>query len=159
MSAQQIESKILSYLQSGRPLKPRKLAKVLELHQEDDYHAFRNALRELMHQGRVVLGAGGSVVLPTQMQSGLIVGTYRGNKKGFGFVVPNDPTSHEDLYIPQGENNGAITGDVVSAKITNQHRRDGKMLYEGRVVEIVQRTQKRFVGSLVKQHGEWVVLP
>jgi len=161
MAEKQIESKIISYLQSprGRPLRPRKLARELAVG-EEDYHAFRTALRDLMHQGRVVLGGGGSVILPTQKQSGLIVGVYRHNRKGFGFVEPRDPTGHEDLYIPIGENGGAINGDVVSAKITNSRRgEEGKTLYEGRVVEILERTQKRFVGSLVKQHGQWLVLP
>ncbi|HEV8607856.1 MAG TPA: hypothetical protein VGQ99_21150, partial [Tepidisphaeraceae bacterium] len=162
MAEKQIESKIMSYLQSsgGRPLRPRKLARELEVG-EQDYHAFRNALRELMHQGRVVLGGGGSVVLPTQKQSsGAIVGVYRHNRKGFGFVEPRDPGSHEDLYIPIGENGGAINGDIVSAKITNSRRgSEGKTLYEGRVMEILERTQKRFVGTLVKESGQWMVLP
>jgi ribonuclease R len=114
-----------------------------------------------MRQGRVVLGGGGAVILPTQKQSsGAIVGIYRHNRKGFGFVEPRDPGSHEDLYIPQGENGGAINGDVVSAKITNSRRGDeGKTLYEGKVIEILERTQKKFVGTLVKQHGQWLVLP
>src|SRR6266850_6421774 len=162
MAEKQIESKIMSYLQSprGKPMRPRKLARELEVG-EEEYHSFRTALRELMDQGRVVLGAGGSVVLPTQKQSsGLIVGVYRHNRKGFGFVEPRDPTGHEDLYIPVGENGGAINGDVVSAKITNSRRgQEGKTLYEGRVIEILERTQKKFVGTLVKQHGQWLVLP
>src|SRR6266850_4483745 len=162
MAEKQIESKIMSYLQSprGKPLRPRKLARELEVG-EEEYHSFRTALRELMDQGRVVLGAGGSVVLPTQKQSsGAIVGVYRHNRKGFGFVEPRDPGSHEDLYIPAGENGGAINGDIVSAKITNSRRgSEGKTLYEGRVIEILERTQKKFVGTLVKQAGQWLVLP
>src|SRR3954469_23432067 len=161
MAEKQIESKIMSYLQSpsGRPLRPRKLARELDV-REEEYGSFRNALRDLMRQGRVVLGGGGSVVLTTQKQgSGAIVGVYRHNRKGFGFVEPRDPTGHEDLYIPAGENSGAINGDVVSAKITNSRRgEEGKTLYEGRVIEILERTQKKFVGSLVKQHGQWLVL-
>jgi ribonuclease R len=135
------------------------LARELKV-ERSQYPSFRNALRELTHQGRVTLGAGGAVILPTQREgSGQIVGTYRQNRKGFGFVIPRDPGSHEDLYIPIGQNGGAITGDVVSAKITNQNRRDGKTLYEGRIMEILERTQKHFVGTLTKLHGQWVVLP
>ena len=32
-------------------------------------------------------------------------------------------------------------------------------MYRGRITEILQRTQNRFVGTLAKQHNEWVVLP
>jgi ribonuclease R len=157
-----LTTKILSHLKSDRyrPLKERGLAKELNYTAEKDYHAFRNAIRELKAAGHVVLGAGNNIMLPAQSVSkeGL-VGTYRQNPRGFGFVVPTDPDSHEDLFIPEGENGGAITGDVVRAKITNKEQRDGKVMYRGRIIEIVTRTQKRFVGTLTKQHQQWVVLP
>jgi len=159
--SEQIESKILSYLKSehAKPLEPRKLARMLDV-EEDEYHAFRHALKQLMHEGRVVLGGSGAVVLPMQKQGqDLIVGTYRQHKRGFGFVIPRDPATHEDLYIPEGGNGGAISGDIVSAKITSRGQRDGKAIYEGRVMEVLERTHTRFVGALAQQHGQWIVLP
>jgi ribonuclease R len=162
MSAEQIQSKILKYLQSGdaREIHPKKLARELEVEQSQ-YGSFRQALRELMKQGRVMLGAQGSVLLPTNRQggSGAIIGTYKHHRKGFGFVIPRDPQSHEDVFIPQGQNNGAITGDIVSVNVTNQQRREGKTLFEGRITEVVERTQTRFVGTLVKQGTDWLVMP
>jgi ribonuclease R len=157
-----IQHRIIEHLKSDeyRPVKPRGLARELNLHEEEKYHAFRQALRDLMHVGRVVLGSGGSVVLPSQMQGkDEFTGTYRHNRRGFGFVVPTDPSSREDLFIPEGQNNGAITGDIVRAKIVNREQRDGKTMYRGRITEIVQRTQKRFVGSLSRQGSEWMVYP
>ena len=156
-----LQDRILEHLKSQgyRPLKPRRLAHELEV-EESQYHAFRDALKDLMHEGRVVLGSRGAVVLPTQKPRGdEFEGTYRHNKRGFGFVVPTDPTSHEDLFIPPGENGGAITGDVVRAKITSRGQRDGKAIYTGRITEVVKRTNKRFVGSLIKSGGQWMVLP
>jgi ribonuclease R len=136
------------------------LAKELELASDEAYPTFRQALRELMHSGRVVYGAGGSVMLPSQpLRPEGIIGTYRHNKRGFGFVVPTDPDGHEDLFIAEGDNGGAMTGDVVRAKITNRDQRDGKTMFRGRVMEIITRSQKRFVGTLIKQHGKWLVLP
>ena len=159
---EQLETKILSHLQSTRyrPQRPRGLAKELNVAGDESYHAFRDALRELMHGGRVVLGAGGTIVLPSaQPARDEFVGTYRHNRRGFGFVVPTDPASHEDLYIPEGHNGGAITGDIVRAKITSRGQRDGKAIYSGRITEIIQRTQKRFVGTLMRRGTEWSVLP
>jgi ribonuclease R len=160
----QIHEKILEHLKSSayRPQRARGLARDLNLHQEGEYHAFRQALKELMHQGRVMLGAGGHLLLPTSkggVSQDEFTGTYRHNPRGFGFVVPTDPTMREDLYIPEGENGGALTGDIVRAKITNREQREGKMLSRGRIVEIITRTQKQFAGSLVKQQGKWMVLP
>jgi ribonuclease R len=160
--SEQLKTKILNRLKSEdyRPQRPRGLAKELEVHAEEHYNAFRDALRELMHAGRVVLGARGAVVLPTQKYGhDEFVGSYRHNKRGFGFVVPQDPGSREDLFIPPGNHNGAITGDIVRAQITSRGERDGKAIYSGRITEIIERTQKRFVGSLVKQAGEWIVMP
>jgi ribonuclease R len=157
-----IEIQILSHLKSERyrPQRPRGLARALNLQHEESYHAFRDALRELMHEGRVVLGAGGTIVLPTQQQArDEFTGTYRHNRRGFGFVVPTDPSSHEDLYIPEGQNGGAITGDIVRAKITNRGQREGKTIYSGRITEIIERTQKRFVGTLIRKGNEWSVIP
>ncbi|HEY1922589.1 MAG TPA: ribonuclease R [Tepidisphaeraceae bacterium] len=160
--SKELGSQILSHLKSERyrPVKPRPLAKEMHLTAEDQYHAFRDALRELMHAGRVVLGGGGNVMLPDQnLRTEGIVGTYRHNKRGFGFVVPSDPDGHEDLFIAEGDNAGAITGDIVRAKITNREPRDGKVMFRGKITEIITRSQKRFVGTLVKQHTKWLVLP
>ncbi len=159
---EQIQEKILDYLQThpNRPLKPRRLARELNVARDEDYYAFRDALRELMHEGRAVWGASGAVVLPPQKQrNDRVIGTYRHNRRGFGFVVPTDPTGHEDLYIPEGQNGGAITGDVVSAKITSRGQRDGKAIYEGRIIEVIERTHTRFVGTLVRQADQWTVMP
>ncbi len=157
-----IHSKILSHLGSEqyRPQRPRHLARALQLAGEEAYPTFRETLKELMREGRVVLGASGTIMVPGQASPrDEFSGTYRHNKRGFGFVVPNDPSSHEDLFIPEGHNDGAITGDVVRAKITSRGQKDGKTIYSGKILEIVQRTQKRFVGSLQKKGTEWFVLP
>lgn len=160
--SEQIKSKIIDHLKSGnyRPTKPRGLAKELNLAEEPHYPTFRDALRDLMHQGRVILGSRGAVILPAQKAGrDEFVGSYRHNKRGFGFVVPTDTGAHEDLYIPQGENGGAMNGDVVRAKITSRGQRDGRTMYTGRVTEIIERTNARIVGSLVKQVNTWLVLP
>jgi len=160
--SEQLQAQILAHLKSAkyRPQRERGLARELELHADDQYHAFKDALRDLMDGGRVVFGARGAVMLPEEKSaSGLITGTYRHNKRGFGFVVPTDPSGHADLFIPEGSNCGAITGDIVRAKIVNRDLRDGKEMFSGKITEVVQRTQKKFVGTLAKQHGQWLVLP
>ena len=160
--AEQLQTRILEHIKSDRyrPQRPRGLARELDLAEENEYHAFRDALRELMHEGRVVLGARGAVVLPTSKSSrNELTGSYRHNRRGFGFVIPTDPESHEDLFIPEGENGGAMTGDIVRARITSRGQRDGKAMYTGRITEIVERTKRRFVGSLAKTGSVWTVLP
>jgi ribonuclease R len=162
--AEQLHTRILTHLQSdryrNRPQNPSGLADQLNLREEHEVHAFRDALRELMHANRVVLGAGGAILLPGQSTTrDEFVGTYRQNKRGFGFVIPTDPASHEDLFIPEGENINALTGDIVRARITNREQRDGKVMYRGRITEVIERSKNKFVGTLVKRGHEWTVMP
>ena len=156
-----IHDKILTRLKSTdyRPQRPRGLAKELALAGDEHYPSFRDALRQLMREGHVVLGSAGTIMLPGAGARDEFVGSYRHNRRGFGFVVPNDPSAHEDLFIGEGQNGGAITGDVVRAKIVGRGQKGGKTIYNGRIVDILQRTQKRFVGSLIKQGTEWLVMP
>ena len=160
--SKELQTQILQRIQSAdyQPQRPRGLAHELAVSDDEHYHAFRDALRDLMAQGHVVLGARGAIVLPTQRVSrDEFLGSYRHNKRGFGFVVPTDPGAREDLFIPPGHNNGALNGDIVRAKITDRGHRDGKAISSGRVTEIVERKNKRFVGSLAKVRGEWLVMP
>ncbi len=157
----ELEKKILEHVASAgyRPQQPRKLADELEL-AEPSYQQFRTALRDLMHQGRIILGARGAIMPPSSTQGrNEIIGTFRQNRKGFGFVIPTDPSSHADLYIGRGENGTALTGDVVRARIIHRGERDGKSLCEGRIVEILKRGKNRFVGSLLRQDHTWLVMP
>ncbi len=160
--SKQLQDQIISHLKSDsyRPQKRRGLAKELNLATDEEYQVFKDALQSLIGEGRVIYGAGGTIVLPASHQRrDEITGTYRQNKRGFGFVVPTDTTTHEDLYIAQGDNGGAITGDIVRAKITQRGFRDGKQMLSGRISEIITRKSKRFAGSLGKISGQWVVFP
>src|SRR5688572_15249178 len=157
-----LQERILTHLKSEhyRPQKRRPLAKELNVATEAEYEAFKDALRSLVDEGRVAYGAGNTIVLPSvHGPKDTFVGTYRQNKRGFGFVVPTDPDSHEDLFIAPGDQNGAITGDIVRAKITNKSWREGKPMWSGKILDIIKRTNKRFVGSLSKTAGTWMVHP
>ncbi|MBS3820194.1 MAG: ribonuclease R [Planctomycetes bacterium] len=138
---------ILKYLaeRSYQPLKPRQLARRIGV-DEEDYGTFRDAVRQLEEQGRVVLGNKNAVTLPRMGDT--VIGTYRPNPRGFGFVIPEDPNAHGDLFIPPNANGTAMTGDEVRAKVIKRGRRDGEDAYEGRIVEVIHRATNRFVGIL-----------
>jgi ribonuclease R len=147
------------------PLKPAPLAKALGVSSED-YPQFKLAFEELRRAGYVVIGAKNLVSLPPL--SGRIIGTFRANPRGFGFVTPLEPNSHGDLFIPPSATAEAMTGDIVAAKVVQKGKRAGpaprrgearQMRYSGRVVEILERAQNKFVGTLMKQSGGWIVQP
>lgn len=140
-----------------RPQRPRRLARAMGI-EEQEYGSFRTAVKELMHAGRVVLSGGNSLMLPAA-GVGPVVGSFRGHTRGFGFVVPDSPTEHGDLFIPPGATMGAITGDTVAARITRRGKGGDDARVEGEIVEIIARGQNRFVGELVREGREWLMMP
>ena len=188
--ADPLVDRILEFLVAypDRPLRPRQLAKQFGQADDDSYPAFRDALKAMKRAGQVAKGHKGTVVLsksasgspksspkskskpqaeqpepvkaPEPPRADEMVGTFRLNRKGFGFVIPLDPTQTDDLYIGERDNpHGAITGDVVKAKIVSRNKRDGKVMLNGRIIEVIERKQTRFVGGLAKRGGAWCVMP
>ena len=70
-------------------------------------------------------------------------GLMRANKKGFGFVEIDN--MDEDVYISQDNMNGAIHDDIVLVEITIKMNIDR---LEVRVLKILKRENKRFVGEI-----------
>ena len=141
------------------PLKLAQLARTLNVSQED-YPQFKLAFEELRRAGHVVIGTKSLVSLVPM--SGRITGTFRANPKGFGFVIPLEPSSHGDLFIPPDATAEAMTGDIVLAKVVKKGKRAGPGApgrYSGQVVEILQRAQNRFVGTLQQTNEGWIVQP
>lgn len=125
---------------------------------EGDYSAFRQAVKDLMRAGRVVYGGGNCIMMSEAKET--VVGTFRGHARGFGFVVPDAPGEHGDLFIPPGKTLEAITGDKVVARVTGYRpQRDTGRGVEGQIVEIIERGQSRFVGELIKEGRHWVMKP
>jgi len=138
------------------PLKLSQLAKALDISSED-YPQFKLAFDQLRQAGHVVIGAGNLVSLPSL--AGQVVGAFRANPRGFGFVTPLEPNLHGDLFIPPKATSDAMTGDIVVAKVKRKGKRGGQMRFSGEIIEVLQRAQNRFVGTLLKTEEVWLVQP
>lgn len=138
------------------PMKLAQLAKALGV-SSDDHAQFKAAFEQLRQAGHVVIGGGNVVTLPSL--SSRVVGTFRANAKGFGFIVPLEANSHGDLFVPPGATGDAMTGDIVSARVVRQGKRGAQMRYVGEVIEVLERAQSRFVGTLMKRAEGWLVQP
>ena len=158
MSSERLTERILKFVARSehRPRQADALARAMGL-AEDEYGDFHDAVKALMKSGRVVLGARNALTLPSS--GGTVFGKFRANPRGFGFVIPDSPHIHGDLYVPQGHAGGAMTGDAVRATVKKRGKRGGKMLHEGRIIEIVARGDSRFVGQLKHELGHWYVRP
>ena len=139
-----------------KPLKLAQLAKALGVGQED-YQQFKETFDELRSKGQVVIGSGNAIMLPGI--SSKLIGTFRANPKGFGFVVPLEPNDHGDLFIPPSDTAGAMTGDIVEARVVKKGARGGEKRCSGKITEILERAHNRFVGTLLKKESQWYVQP
>jgi len=149
---------ILKYMSDRdyQPLKARQLARWMGV-DADDYGTFRAAVKRLRDAGQVVMGGGNALMLPEM--PGKVTGFFRLNPKGFGFVTPESPNAHGDLFIPPDATGGAMNGDLVLAESRKATRRGGQELYRGNIIKIVKRAENRFVGELKQSDGTWFVLP
>jgi ribonuclease R len=127
---------------------------------EDERESFAQAVQELAGAGQVVLGGQGLVTLPPIGSE--LVGSFKRNPKGFGFIIPQQANEHGDLFVPAPETLDAMTGDTVRAEVLHRPRRGGKpgqSPYVGRIVEVIERRQGSFTGELTKSGGQWIVHP
>ncbi|MEM1423849.1 MAG: RNB domain-containing ribonuclease, partial [Planctomycetota bacterium] len=124
----------------------------------DELGAFSDAVKELASNGEVVWGDNELVTLPPLGDE--IVGTFRRNPKGFGFIVPERANSEGDLFVPAKNAGDAVTGDRVRAKVVKQrHAPPGKSPYVGEIAEVLERKRTSFAGALRKQGPLWLVDP
>lgn len=158
MASERYAERIIRHLarQGYQPQKIRRLARAM-LVADDEYGAFRETVKALMKTGRIVMGSASALTLPDPAKR--VVGRFRSNPRGFGFVIPDTLNSHGDLFIPPGHARDAITGDTVAAEVLKRGKRDGRLMYEGRIVEIIERGQSRFVGELCLELKRWFVRP
>ncbi len=148
--------KHLSQREDQPPLKPRQLARRIGI-PDEDYGTFREAVKELRDSGRIVLGSRNALTLPEMGDR--ITGRFRPNPKGFGFVIPEEPNAHGDLFIPPDNKNGALAGDLVVARSYKRGKRKGQTAYAGEIIKVLQRKQNRYVGMLDKAEDSWFVRP
>jgi len=88
-------------------------------------------------------------------RSNELLGVFRRNSAGFGFVTPQDSIAtdrSDDIFIPKQKTLDAADRDLVRIRLARGHR-GGRQTSgfdtqrtSGRIVEIIQRNTNRFVG-------------
>lgn len=89
------------------------------------------------------------------IDNNLIIGTFIGNERGFGFVEVEG--QDEDIFISPSDVGASMNGDIVAVKILNE-KMDGKRA-EGRVVNVLKRNTKTVVGTYTKSRNFGFVVP
>jgi len=81
-----------------------------------------------------------------------LIGTFEKNKS-FGFVIPDNPRITMDIFVPQGKENGAVSGHKVVVKLDTYATRNKNP--EGHVQEILGHINDPGVDilSIVRAYG------
>lgn len=149
-----------------KPSTPQEIARQMRVGSEDQL-TFEAAIDHLAQEKKLRIGKDGRVRLPSFGSE--IVGRFRLNERGFGFVIPEQPYAEGHLFVPPGQTGGAVSRDIVRAQVIRAPSRgrgtgggagSGKRSgYTGRIIEVLQRGRDNFVGTLVRDRGKWLVIP
>ena len=141
-----------------RPSKPKQIAATLRL-EPDEYRELRRTIKQLVNEGRLIYGSN-HLVISTGAIGGpqdRVRGVFRMAAGGeFGFLRPGDSGDgavSEDLFIPPGQTNGALEGDLVEVKV-RPGRRGGT---EASVFRIIERARRQFTGTFRTVDGHAAV--
>jgi ribonuclease R len=152
-----LEEQILAAVarKAYQPLKPKALARKIGVPAKD-YGSFRWTLRELIKQGRLIVGKN-QTVRPTPPH-GTITGIYRRTSTGTGFVRPHliDGQAGTEILIRQEHALDAVTGDEVLVRITRKPSRPD-LSPAGEILQVLERATHQFVGTYFEREGQGFV--
>jgi ribonuclease R len=140
---------------SYEPLKPKALARKLAV-PATQYGRFRQALRDLVSEGRAEVGKNHTV--RARQPHGTVTGVFRRAAAGHGFVRPRpiDGKPGLDILIREGDGANAATGDEVLVQITRQPTRSD-LGPVGMVLKVLERATRQFVGGYFERDGQGYV--
>ncbi|MBL9001339.1 MAG: VacB/RNase II family 3'-5' exoribonuclease [Phycisphaerae bacterium] len=139
------------------PTRLGELAKDLNIPGEE-LEEFTAAVQTFQAEGLLVVSSSGHVQLPSlaDIEGGEIVGVFRKNQRGFGFVTPTESVREGSVFIGPEDVGDALTGDTVRVRVG---RSRGDDRFSGTIVEVVERKKSSYSGTLTKRGQQWVVLP
>ncbi|WP_175548424.1 ribonuclease R [Lutispora thermophila] len=147
--------KILEYMreEAYNPMLFNELAEALDI-DEEDMAELEETLNYMESEGYIIKTRKKRYGLPERMN--LAVGRLQGSKKGFGFLIPDNPNIR-DLYIPVENLNGAMHNDRVVARITKGNL--GTIKSEGEIIRILKRANEYVVGTFESNKKFGFVIP
>ncbi len=118
----------------------------------DELQRVVDALRGLSREGRIVRLKKNHYGLPDAQN--LVTGRVHAHPDGFGFLILDDKGA-EDLYLNRREMRRVMHGDRVMVR-ADRKKRGG---VEAHVVQILERAQKRLIGTYNEFDGKGYLIP
>lgn len=154
-----------------RPAKPRAIAQRLGL-PKAEAASVKKIIKRLVAAGQLRYGpnhliqpaaaakTAGEPARAGKQRGKRIVGSFRRNEAGFGFVRPRgvirgEEAREADIYIPAKRTKDAANGDIVAVQLLPPgHKHPGA---RGEIVEVIERETNQFVGTYYEQGGYGLV--
>jgi ribonuclease R len=118
----------------------------------DELQFVVDGLRDLTREGRLVRLKKNHYALPDSQN--LLMGRVQAHPDGFGFLIP-DYKDAEDLYLSRREMRRVMHGDRVLVRVDRKQRGG----VEAHVVQIMERAQKRLIGTYNEFDGKGYLIP
>lgn len=120
--------------------------------ERDDLQLISDTLRELCRNGQLVRLKKNHYGLPDAQN--LVIGRIQAHPDGYGFLIP-DGKDGEDLYLNRREMRRVMHGDRVMVRLDRKQR--GAV--EAHVTQILERGQKRLIGTYNEFDGKGYLIP
>lgn len=119
---------------------------------EDRQDIFARRLNAMEREGQIIRNRKGALCIAEKIN--LIAGKVQGHPDGFGFLVPDG--GGDDLFLSPKEMSQVLHGDRVMVR---QAGFDRKGRPEGKIVEVLERTNVRIVGRIIREQGLSILVP
>lgn len=150
-----MKEQIIAYLQSDNNKKTsiEELKDVLHISSSKEFKEMIRTVNELLEQARIIENNKHEITLIEN--TNYLIGTLDLKEKGFGFVIPEDP-SLNDVFIPKDFVFDAMNKDKVLVHLLKNKQ---GLRAEGEIKRILDRSNTHLIGYLVYQNGMGLLIP
>lgn len=140
-------SKSILQFMAGKRYKPMKQKELLErLHIPSQlWEPCSRIITDLIQSGEIQVSK--NLLGIKREKKEVITGILRMHAKGFGFVIPDNPsTCQQDVFIPKHLTDNAVDGDHVEIALNLDAVSDKGP--EGRIISVLKRAHKHLAGTI-----------
>jgi len=139
-----------------QPVSLRTLAKQMQITDAEGFQELQAAVSELEASG--VIRRRKKEGLALAHPRSFVIGTIDVKRRGFAFVRPAD-SEGPDIYVGPHSLGAALDGDLVLVERLRHPRRGRTMLESAKVVRVLERRQRKLVGTLKGWRRRRYVVP
>ncbi len=146
-----LRDKLIAFFNNSRknPYSLKDLVKKLGLKRNDTKESLEKELTSLVKEGKLVHLKNGLFKNNVSGETNFVLGRVDHVSPRFAYVIPQESTEAGDIWIDQRFINGAIDGDIVKAQVFESSGKFKKEKHtEGKIIEVVERKRKEFVGTI-----------